>query len=47
VRLARRQGEAGGIAQGIHGGVNFAAQSTTAAPQGLVFAPFLRAPALC
>jgi hypothetical protein len=47
VSLAGRQREAGRIAQGIHRGVNFAAYSTTAAPEGLVFAPFLCAPALC
>lgn len=47
VSLAGRQSEAGRIAQGIHGRVNFAAQAAPAAPQGLLFALFFRAPALC
>jgi hypothetical protein len=47
VGLARCQGEAGRVAQGIHGGMDFAAQAAPAAPEGLFFALFFRAPALC
>jgi hypothetical protein len=35
------------VAERIHGGVNFGAQPALAASDGLRFAPFLRAPALC
>jgi len=42
--LARRQVKPGGIAQRIDGGMDFGAQTTTAAPYCLVF---FWAPALC
>ena len=43
--LAQREGH--GIAQGIDEGVNLGRQSAARAPDRLIFAPFLRAPALC
>lgn len=47
VGLPRREVKSGRIAQGIGGGMDLGAQSTTAASDGLVFrAPFF-APALC
>ncbi len=45
--LARREQEVSRIAQCIDGGVDFGAQSPSAAPNGLVRAIFLSAPALC
>jgi len=45
--LPRRQKKAGRVTQGIDGGVDFCAQSSARAADGLRFAPFLRAPALC
>jgi hypothetical protein len=35
------------VAERIHSGVNLGAQPALAASDGLRFAPFLRAPALC
>ena len=39
--------KAGRIAERIDGGVNFGAQPSARAPDGLILTPFLRAPALC
>ena len=39
--------KAGRIAECIDGGVNFGAQPSARAPDGLILTPFLRAPALC
>jgi len=47
VRLAARETEADRIAKGIDQGVDFGAQSSSGATDGLVFAFFFWAPALC
>ena len=47
MRLTRGQEETERIAQGIHQGMDFGAQSPLAAPDRLVFAGFFWAPALC
>jgi len=47
VHLPLGQREGHGIAQGIDEGVNLGRQSAARAPDRLIFAPFLRAPALC
>jgi hypothetical protein len=45
--LAFSEMKADRVAERIHGGVNLGAQPALAASDGLRFAPFLRAPALC
>ena len=45
--LAFGEVKANRVAERIDGGVNFSAQPAFAASDGLRFAPFLRAPALC
>lgn len=45
--LPRCQKKTGRVTQGIDGGVDFCAQSSARAADGLRFAPFLPAPALC
>src|SRR3954451_2463899 len=47
VRLPRREGGAGRVAERVDQGVNLRAQAAAAAPDRLVAAPFLIAPALC
>ena len=47
VGLAGRQDKCSGIAQRVHHGVDFGAQSAFAAPDRLVFVVFFWAPALC
>ena len=47
MRLARREHQFDGIAQGIDERVDFGGQSAARAADGLRFAPFFRAPALC
>lgn len=47
VSLAGGDQETGGIAQRVGAGVDLGAQPTTRAADGLIVAPFLRAPALC
>ena len=47
MRLARREHQFDGIAQGIDERVDFGGQSAARAADGLLFAPFFRAPALC
>ena len=46
-RLSGRKMKPGRVAEGIDGGMNLGAQPALAASDGLVRAPFLRAPALC
>jgi hypothetical protein len=45
--LAAGQMKANGVAQSVDRGVDLGAQTSLAAPDGLIAAPFLRAPALC
>jgi len=45
--LASAQGECRRVAQGINEGMNFGAQSAAGSPDGLIFAGFFWAPALC
>ena len=45
--LPARQHGGDGIAKGIDQGVDFGAQSASGPPDGLVFARFFLAPALC
>lgn len=45
--LTRGKEEGERIAEGVHQGMDFGAQSAFAAPDGLVFAGFFWAPALC
>jgi hypothetical protein len=47
VRLARREREPGRVAERVDQGVDLGAQATSAAPDRLVAAAFLIAPALC
>lgn len=47
VLLAAGQGEAGRVAERVDQGVDLGRQSAFAPPDGLLRAPFLRAPALC
>ena len=47
VRLTRRQHQGIGIAEGIDERMDFGGQSAARPADGLVFAPFFRAPALC
>src|SRR5690348_13741618 len=47
VRLPRREGEAGRVAERVDQGVDLRAQAAAAAPDRLVATPFLTAPALC
>lgn len=47
VRLTGREEETRRVAERVTGGVNLRTQSAAAASDGLVFAPFFRAPALC
>jgi len=47
VGLAAREAERQRIAQGIDDRMDFCREATTRAADGLVEAPFLRAPALC
>src|SRR5690349_11840273 len=47
VRLPRREGEAGRVAERVHERMDLGAQAAAAAPDRLVAAPFLTAPALC
>src|SRR6186997_1241932 len=47
VRLPRREGEAGRVAERVHERMDLGAQAAAAAPDRLVAAPFLIAPALC
>src|SRR4051812_7640050 len=47
VRLPGREGEPGRVAERVDQGVDLGAQAAPAAPDGLVAAPFLVAPALC
>ena len=47
VRLTAREDEADRIAQGVDQSVDFGAQSASRATDGLIFAWFFLAPALC
>src|SRR4029453_6918447 len=47
VLLTASEMKAGRIAKRIDGGVDFGAQPSARASDGLIFTPFLRAPALC
>jgi hypothetical protein len=47
VRLPRREGEAGRVAERVDQGLDLRAQAAAAAPDRLVATPFLIAPALC
>jgi hypothetical protein len=47
VSLSAGQTDRERIAQGIDDGVDFRRQSAARAADGLIFAPFLSAPALC
>ena len=47
VSLTTRQDKSDGVAKGIDQGVDFGAQSASGPPDGLVFANFFLAPALC
>jgi hypothetical protein len=47
VRLAWRQRERDRVAERIHESMDLGCQPAAGAPDGLVLAPFFRAPALC
>jgi hypothetical protein len=47
VDLASGEADGERIAERIDDGMDLGGQSAARAPDGLVFAPFLRAPALC
>jgi hypothetical protein len=47
VRLTWREGQRDWVAERVDDGMDLGRQAASGAAEGLLFAPFLRAPALC